>query len=576
MYLEKNQTLQRRARSNKLKPSSRQTSSSRERDDICDVHYPADIAECIDGSISLTPCYCLSYNYTLGYCQFTCFRKSFLIASDIKSLVESECSRFNRKGKFCGQCENNTAYPAYSFSLKCVHCESEGSWKNIVRYVAVAYGLLSVFLLLIMALSVSVNSAPLLGFIFVAQISTMPFQMRIGIGMIEAGNIHQYQAVGIRVLGTIYGIWNLDFFRSVFHPFCIHPHLTTIHIMCLDYIIASYPCVLILLTYTTIEFYSRGYRICCWWRPFHCCFARLKNKMNIKTTLVDAFGTIFSLSYSKTLSTTVDILAVTKTWNRKGESEGYSLYYAATDEINYLIVALAVSLFLVFNVLPIIFLLLYSLKQPPQQENPNEVRGFFHPLLNTLLALYRDGRDGGLNCRFFCIVYLIARIVIFGALMLTPNTFLQLVAALILLATGMLVAVIKPYKSNVYNTVDTVLMLSLALSYTGIASYYFAHFISPASTQISEHFSEVVSTIPMFYLMLLILYYIVKVSRIPQRTIAETSKLTSRFKALIRCAIRSLQRRPHIERPANINSTGTMFVAIESDTVRVSNVDLCQ
>ena len=579
LYLEKNFTTpQRRPRSNRLKPSSQQTSSSCQTEEFqhskkCGIHYPANIAECLDGNISLTPCYCLSEDYLLGYCQFTCFQKSFLIAN-ITTLVEEECSHFNRRGKFCGQCNNNTAYAAYSFSLKCVPCK--GSWKNVVKYVAVAYGPLSVFLLLIMAFSVSVNSAPLLGFIFVAQIATMPFQMRIGAGMIEGGHIDQYQAVGVRILGTIYGIWNLDFFRSVIPLFCIHPHLTTIHVMCLDYIIASYPCVLILLTYTTVEFYSRGYRICCWWRPFHRCFARLKNEMNIKTTLVDAFGTIFSLSYSKTLNTTFDILAITPTWNRHGNREGYSSYYAAADKIDPLIVTLGVSFFLIFNVLPIICLFLYSLKQPPQQGNPNGVSGFFRPLLNTLLASYRDGSDGGLNCRFFCIVYLTARVVIYGALMLTPNIFLQLVAAVILLTTGMLVAVIRPYKSNAYNTVDIVLMLSLALSYIGIASYYFAHFISPASISIAEFFGAVVCNIPAFYITLLMLYYIVKVSRVPQRAIVKISEVMSNIKTLVRCAIRRLQRRPRVECPANIRSTSTMYVAIESDTIRVSNIDLCQ
>ena len=540
--------------------------------------YPHGIVKCINGNITLAPCYCLSNDSSplLGYCQFTCFRISFLTSSSISSLVKEQCKPFNRRGKFCGRCITNTSYPVYSFSLKCVRCE--WNWRNVVKYVALAYGPLSIFLLLLMAFRVSVNSAPLLGFIFVSQICCIPFQMRIATGMIESGYVNGYRSVGLHILGTVYGIWNLDFFRSIIPPFCIHPQWATIQVMCLDYIIASYPCVLILLTYTTVEFYSRGYKIFSWWKPFHLCLTRLRNGMNIKTSLVDAFGTFFSLSYSKTLNTTFDILAITKTWNKDGNEGSPSLYYDATDHIHPLFVSLGLLLFITFNVLPIAVLLIHSLRKPPQQalvhnEIPDDERRFFQPLLNTLLASYRDGSDGGRNCRFFSIVYLTVRIIIVGTLMLTPNIFFQLVAAIILLATGMLVAVIKPYKFNAYNTVDTVLMLSMALSYTGVAAYYFAHYMSPTSLQFAQHFSEVVCNIPFLYIVLLMQYYFIMVSRLPQRAVAKVSKWLSILKTVVRRV--RIQRSPRYEVPVNIRGAGTMYVAIESGTVRVSNVDLC-
>ena len=115
----------------------------------------------------------------------------------------------------------------------------------------------------------------------------------------------------IRILGTIYGIWNLDFFRSLYTPFCLHPSLTILQVMTLDYIIAAYPLVLIFLMYALVDMYSHNYQpVVFVLRPFHFCFTRFRHQLNIRTSLVDAFGTFFSLSYIKFFSTSMDLLHI--------------------------------------------------------------------------------------------------------------------------------------------------------------------------------------------------------------------------------------------------------------------------
>ena len=531
-------------------------------------NYPDDIVECYNKEIVLLPCYCMSNDSLVGHCQFSCFRKTLVIAPNLTSLLEEQCGPFNRTGRFCGECNPGTSMPAYSFSLKCVHCK--WSWKNVFKYVALAYGPLTVFLIVLIIFRVSINSAPLLGFIFVAQVSSTAFQMRLGEGMLQVGHYEPYQVIGVKLLGTIYGIWNLDFFRSIIPPFCIHPQLSTIQVMCLDYLIASYPCIVILVTYTIIEFHSRGYKLFVFlWKPFHCCFARFRNQLKIKTSLVDAFGTFFSLSYAKTLSTTADILAVTQVWDETGKEKGYHVYYEPSRSVNdyFLFLSLSLAFFIVFNLLPVIVLFVYSLRKPSQQTLvPIEERGYFRPLMNTLLDSYRDGSDGGWNCRFFCVVYLIARGLLFGFFMLTLNIFFQLVAIIILLLTGLLVALIKPYKSNVYNTVDTVLMLSLALSYTAISAYFFAHFISPMSVPDTLYLPVFPFLIPLLYITGLLGYNVCIVSRIPQRAIKKMSKWPSSLRMLLKRIKRRLQSSPQYRNPAGIRIATTTIVTVESET----------
>ena len=44
-----------------------------------------------------------------------------------------------------------------------------------------------------------------------------------------------------KVLLTITGIWNLDFLRYVFPPFCISLHYSTLQVLAFEYIVAFYP-----------------------------------------------------------------------------------------------------------------------------------------------------------------------------------------------------------------------------------------------------------------------------------------------------------------------------------------------
>lgn len=528
--------------------------------------------QCVGTKIFLTPCYCLTHDSKIGHCQFTCFRKSFLIADDKSSLINKQCSPFNRKGDFCSECENGTVQPAYSFSLKCVECNS--SWKNGVMYVAVAYGPLAVFVGILVVFRVSVNTVPLLGFILVAQTGSFPFQMRIAVGMMEANHTSPYQNIGLYILSSAYGIWNLDFFRTIIPPFCISSDWSIVEIMCLDYIIATYPSVFILLTYTIVEFYSRGYRVFCWWRPFHWCLSRLKNGMNIKVPLVDAFGTFFSLSYAKILSTSFDILSFTQVWDQHGHTKRHAQYYGASERKKE-ILALALIMFIVFNALPIFVLFVFSMRPAPIRGNLPDVNGFFRPLLNTLLAPYKDGRDGTCNFRYFSVVYLMVRILLVVALLVCPTIFFQLVAAIVFLIVGMLVAVLRPYKSEIYNTIDTVLMLSLSVAYMGILSYFYAHFISPPSTTTALIFASIACNVPLLYFCLLIAYYAIMVRRLPQKLLRKLSNVMSGIKAFLLLWMQTHTRRsPRHERHASVSSRGTMYVAIESGTVRVSNVDL--
>ena len=472
--------------------------------------------------IGVLQCFCLfketenTSHLAIGACLYGCFDthgdshlyRDYHTAND----SNSPCEKFNRYGPLCGQCKNNTmGVPAYSFSLKCRPCIS--SWRNIAKYIAIAYGPLTIFFVIIVVFTVSVNSAPLHGYIFVAQMLASSIVMRILQAMREMDGLdHPNQTLSSIFAATVYGFWNLDFFRFANHYYCLHPSLSTLTVMSLDYLIAFYPIIIIVLLYVIVELHGRGYRVLMsLWKPLLCCFGRFRQKLDIRTSLIDTFGTFFSLSYVKFLSTTVDLMAATSVRDENGKHLHYRMYYDGQylfmkgDHLRYAVIGL--TCFTLFNIFPILFLLLYP-RRFFQRRIPTHVRRILHPFMDALFGTYKDGTDGGYDCRFFVVVYLIARIAIFTVLLIALNSFSFLLVAIVTTITAMLVAVLKPYKSAVYNTVDTILVTLLALTYTGLASFFFANSVSSQQLPFARALTIIPVPLPFLYVCALVLYKI--------------------------------------------------------------------
>ena len=218
----------------------------------------------------------------VGRCFHSCFYQHiyFHLPLNGSQLNEAQCGRFNREGQLCGSCKKGYALPVYSYQfLSCVKCH-DYSYKNWLKYIAIAFGPLTVFFIIVIVCRISATSAKLNVFIFIHQIMALPALMR-GITAILAMNppITPLEQVGVHTAPLLYGIWNLDFFRTFYDPFCLHPDMSPLQVLALDYIVAAYPLVLIVLTYTLVELHDRNIRIVVLlWKPFHRCFSRFRRQ----------------------------------------------------------------------------------------------------------------------------------------------------------------------------------------------------------------------------------------------------------------------------------------------------------
>ena len=290
-------------------------------------------------AVSLSQCYWITYgkdghNLVVGatfygcdtYQQMLapCNGRNVIVPANPDNLSEV-CDSYNRNGQLCGKCKKGFAPSVYSYSMSCVDCQGHAS--NWLKYVAVAFLPLTAFFIFIVTFRISAASGLMNTLIFICQVATAPIVIRL---ILVKNHTHLLQ---FKALAFILDIWNLNFFRSLHPPFCLHPAMTTVQALALDYAIAVYPLVLITISYLLVELHDRDFKIVVWlWKPFHKCFTCLRREWNIKLSLIDAFATFLLLSFVKFNSVSFDLLVPTQAFNIHGEPLGVYLFYDGTME----------------------------------------------------------------------------------------------------------------------------------------------------------------------------------------------------------------------------------------------------
>ena len=244
----------------------------------CNANNEFHAVTCYDNhTIEIQPCYCMYYNADMnmsvvGNCFFSCYQynNTLIEVTSSKEFNTNICNKYgsiaiHRMGHFCGRCNSTYGLAAYSYQMiSCIPCEDYG-YKNWLKYFAVALLPLTVFYVVAVLLSFNVTSSSLSGIILVIQCMSSPPQMNI---IASSPYVSRFDAIA-KTLASILCITNLDFFRLIYSPFCLHPEISAFEIASLDYMVAVYPIFLIFVTYVVVTAYDREYRILVYiWRPF--------------------------------------------------------------------------------------------------------------------------------------------------------------------------------------------------------------------------------------------------------------------------------------------------------------------
>ena len=275
----------------------------------------------------------------------------------------------------------------------------------------------------------------------------------------------------------------------------------------LDYLVAVYPLFLLACFYVLLTAHDRGCRLVVrLWRPFLWCTARLRQRWNVRRSIIDAFATFLLLSYMKFLSTSFDLLVPTAVYGVHGQLVGYFLYYDSTIEYmgpqHKLYASLAVIFLIVGILFPLVLLLLYPMQWFQKCLNKCHLNSpGLQIFMQCFQGYYRDRTDGGRECRYFAAVYPAFRIVsyfMYGAIL---STMFCVAFILLCLILAVMIVIIQPYKKpyEFYNKLDVVMMLCPTVFALGIVAGVLAADVTQIVSNTGYYFSGVLSLTPLLY-----------------------------------------------------------------------------
>ena len=444
--------------------------------------------------LGILECSCMTYDMehnvtVVGRCMYNCANrtnpKSFI--NNIYHRIDNPCHRtpenftsevcgyLHRHGRLCGACEAGYYPPVYSYALECVKCDRH--WYNWVKFIVEAFLPLTVFLIIVLIFRVSATSAELNAFVMFTQNLVVPANVRTMLASVQhAPQLRTF----LKIMTTLYGIWNLDFFRTVLPPICLH--VTSLQITLFEYAIAFYPLVVLVLAYIAVTLRVHRKRWIGWLcAPMINVLASMRQRWRLKSSIIDAFATFLLLSYIRVLSVSFDLLTFTQVRNPQGHIVGNYLYsnadiaYFKDKHLPYALAAIVI--FFVFITLPVVLLLLYPMRWFQQCLTHLRLN---HELLRTFMdsfqGCYKDGTNGTRDCRYFAAVFLLVRIILFIAYTLTLTALFYSVATTILIVLAVLIVTVQPYKRRyaMYNKLDAIMALLQAMWCTSVLCINFS------------------------------------------------------------------------------------------------------
>ena len=180
------------------------------------------------------------------------------------------CGSANRKGFLCSECIDGFGPSATSLKFKCSNCTAMSAGYRVILYLLSELIPMSIFYFIVLIFQINLTSAPMVSFILTSQLALKYITEDVN---------HMIASM----LSVFYGIWTLDFFRHALPPFCITKELNIVHSYHLSAVyLYSLSIVFIVMTWISIELYSRNVRIVVWmWRALETLFVKLFTINNI-------------------------------------------------------------------------------------------------------------------------------------------------------------------------------------------------------------------------------------------------------------------------------------------------------
>ena len=430
------------------------------------------------------------------------------------------CGAKNRTGINCGQCVNGSGMAVNSLTYECVECTNINRAANIVIYIASVYLPLAALFTILIVFDIRLTTGPANAFILYCQVVTSTFDLNAdgGIPTVSAAERTMWY-----VYRLPFGIFNLKFIESVIPPICFttNPKFNTLSVLLLDYIVALFPLLMIILAVVGLKISeSCNKRLGDQHRRRLLSISRLASVLSIRNkkkkisdALLPAFASFVLLSYNKFSTTSAYILTTQNPISQSGESlYPDRIYFASqltTSSADYLLYYIP-ALLVFMTIVPFtpLVLLEYPLKAVEWGIVRVKILRRLYPIdkvhlfLNMFQGCYRN------RMRFFAGLYFMFRFIINLTYIVTDNWLqqflVQQIATTVMIA---LLAIFQPYEWWILNYVDILIFTNMAL--LNSVSFYLYSFAKVDPNLNPSHFAIAIQYMLVFLPLIYMVSYII-------------------------------------------------------------------
>ena len=421
----------------------------------------------------------------VGHCPYVNYRlvgQIIHLPQDVLSLNSWLCSHLHREthGTVCGRCTNGTGPSVNSLGSQCVSC----SPVNILYYILLHYLPATVIFLFILIAQVDITSTSLMYYIFYSNAWAVYLQTPDGFSMYSLGFGGEAYKYTWRVFLIIHSVWSFDPLYFISPPLCISSGLDDIDIQYFQIVKTLYPFLLLLLAYVSIELHARDFKpVVVLWRPIYRNLTRLRRSWNPHVSLVQAFATIFFISYLKLLSLAFVPFIFTDLTDDHGEKveNSTSIYIDPKipiwdgKHINLTVVSMGILVFIILP--PIVILIAYPSRVFRKLQDYISPRGnlALKIFVSTYQSWYKDGTNGTRDYRYtsglIFALFIVLMVIQYGVTAVplfsnsNPMVIWQINVILFFLIAA-LFAVMRPHKSEIDNNVGVGLVAVLGIGST--------------------------------------------------------------------------------------------------------------
>ena len=405
----------------------------------------------------------------IGYCDYQSVSAGQIAISKSCGTLDAELCTSHRRGLLCGECEEGYTVFYHSENYKCAKCPY-GAVGLLIYIFAELIPLMLLFAV-ITIMKLNMTSGRMQSFLLFAQTIIFINSIPLFTSESRADNI-------LSSLHTfLIGFLSLDFFRLDQLSFCLWSGATVLDNLVFRYLTTLFAILLLALVVLMFRHCSFPTKL----SKLVCCQklrSLLEKHVIHKTSIVHGIATFLVLSYTQYTVTSFQILTLLPLHGEGGKTLRYVVYmqgsveYFAVEHLPYAIPAVLTILLL--SIPPPLLLISYPLMwkikaklssscaKKSSEIAQSEITIWpirkLLPLIDSFQGVFRD------NHRMFAGLLFLWRMILTAifAFSANVNEFFVLTEIALLLFLS-LHAVSRPYKRQLYNTIDVLMLADMAI-----------------------------------------------------------------------------------------------------------------